>query len=133
MSWRFALSALQQPGSSVVVVALALRLLQVAHVLALRAVRLAAARLLGRRGRRRRGGGQLAVLLVVGQQPLAVLALARRLILEPDALGLRLVRIPAAAARLLGGGRRRGPQLAAVVALAERLEHAALLSVGVGQ
>merc|ERR1719445_893036 len=123
----------EEPRARRRAVALALRVLHVAHVLPLRAVGLAAAgRHRGRGGGRRRGG-QLAVLLIVGHQPLAVLALARRLILEPEALGLRLVRVSAAAAWLLRGGGRRGPQLRAVVALAERLEHAARLSVGVGE
>merc|ERR1719420_1629 len=114
-------------------VTLALRVLLVAHVLSRGAVRLAAARRHRGRGRRRSRRGQLTDRLVLGQHPLAVLALACGLILEPEALGLRLVRVAAAAARLLGGGRRRGPQLAAVVALAERLKHAARLSIGVGQ
>merc|ERR1719420_54686 len=114
-------------------VALALRVLLVAHVLPRGAVRLAAARRHRGRGGGRSRRGQLADRLILGQHPLAVLALAGGLILEPEALGLRLVRVAAAAARLLGGGRRRGPQLAAVVALAERLEHAARLPIGIGQ
>merc|ERR1719445_2698722 len=123
----------QHPRARRRAVALALRVLHIAHVLALGAVSLAAARRHRGRGGGRSRGGQLAVRLVLSQHPLAVLALARHLILEPQALGLRLVRVSAAAAWLLRGGGRRGPQLRAVVALAERLEHAARLSVGVGE
>ena len=43
------------------------------------------------RRRARCRGGQLALRFVLGQHPLAVLALAARLIREPAALGLRLV------------------------------------------
>merc|ERR1719445_2630076 len=79
----------EEPRARRRAVALALRVLHVAHVLPLRAVSLAATRRHRGRGGGRRRGGQLAVRLVLGQHPLAVLALAGNLVLESDALGLR--------------------------------------------
>merc|ERR1719445_22786 len=101
-------------------------------------VRVAAARLLGR-GRRRRGGrlrrrGDDAVIRVVGEHPVAALALALALLRRLEALVVALVAVAVAAAgrhrRRLGGG---GPHLLAVLVLAERLPVAAIVAIVVGE
>merc|ERR1719204_2916472 len=86
-----------------------------------------------RRGGRRLGGGDHAVVLVVGEEPLAALALTARLIREPEALGLRFVARALAAARRRRGGCRRGPHHREVHVLVHRLERAARYAIRIRQ